>query len=181
MEYRLKIGDEVWFCRADIREANAVRITMKDHVVDVHYSRVSAHQIHLMVDGTATRAFVAGGDDEKIVVIEGVPYPVQNEDVLDQTAAKRKGPRGIPRHVTPPMPSVVVRIMVSPGGLVRKGDGVVVVTAMKMESTLTAPHDGRVRNIHVAVGDKVMPGQVLVDIEKEEGAAAGESGDKAVP
>jgi len=79
------------------------------------------------------------------------------------------------------MPSVVVRIMVSPGDLVRKGDGVVVVMAMKMESTLTAPYDGRVRNINAAVGDKVMPGQILVDIEKEEGAAAGGSGEKAVP
>ena len=181
MDYRLRIGDEVWYCRADSGEENAVRITMKDHVVNVRYSMVSEHQIHLMVDGTATSAFITGGEDEKMVVIEGVPYPIQNEDVLTQTASKRKGPRAVPQQVTPPMPSVVVRIMVSPGDLVRKGDGVVVVMAMKMESTLTAPYDGRVRNINAAVGDKVMPGQILVDIEKEEGAAAGGSGEKAVP
>lgn len=171
MDYRLRIGDEVWYCKAEAGEENTVRITMKDHVVNVRYAVVSDHQLHLMVDGAATSAFVTGGMDEKTVLIEGVPYPVQNEDVLAQAASKRKGPRAIPQHVTPPMPSVVVRIMVSPGDAVRKGDGVVVVMAMKMESTLSAPHDGRVRTVNVAVGDKVMPGQILVDIEKEEGAA----------
>jgi biotin carboxyl carrier protein len=177
MDYRLRIGDEVWYCKADGGEENTVRITMKDHVVNVRYSMVSENQIHLMVDGTATSAFVTGGSDEKTVVIEGIPYPVQNEDVLVQVSSKRRGPRVLPQHVTPPMPAVVVRIMVSPGDFVSKGDGVVVVMAMKMESTLAAPHDGRVRTINVVVGDKVMPGQILVDIEKEAGAGAGESRD----
>jgi pyruvate/2-oxoglutarate dehydrogenase complex dihydrolipoamide acyltransferase (E2) component len=70
------------------------------------------------------------------------------------------------------MPAVVVSILVSQGDCVKQGDRVVVVSAMKMETTLTAPYDGRVRTVHVAVGDKVMPGQVLVDIEKNADAGA---------
>ena len=66
------------------------------------------------------------------------------------------------------MPSVVVRIMVAEGNEVEKGQGVVVVSAMKMETTLQAPFKGRVLKINVAEGEKVMPGQILVDIEKEE-------------
>jgi biotin carboxyl carrier protein len=38
---------------------------------------------------------------------------------------------------------------------------------MKMETTLRAPHDGIVKAVQVAVGDKVMPGQVLVDIDRD--------------
>jgi biotin carboxyl carrier protein len=38
---------------------------------------------------------------------------------------------------------------------------------MKMETTLTAPSEGRVRSVNVAVGDKVMPGQILVDIDRD--------------
>jgi biotin carboxyl carrier protein len=65
------------------------------------------------------------------------------------------------------MPSVVVRILVAEGDQVEKGQGVVVVMAMKMETTLRAPFSGKMLKINVSVGDKVMPGQILVDIERE--------------
>jgi biotin carboxyl carrier protein len=66
------------------------------------------------------------------------------------------------------MPSVVERIMVAEGDLVEKGQSVIVVSAMKMEATLQAPFKGKVLKINVAEGDKVMPGQILVDIERQE-------------
>jgi pyruvate carboxylase len=44
---------------------------------------------------------------------------------------------------------------------------VIVVESMKMETTLSAPSDGRVRAVNVAAGDKVMPGQILVDIDRD--------------
>jgi biotin carboxyl carrier protein len=66
------------------------------------------------------------------------------------------------------MPSVVERIMVAEGDLVEKGQSVIVVSAMKMEATLQAPFKGKVLKINVAEGDKVMPGQILADIEREE-------------
>ena len=39
--------------------------------------------------------------------------------------------------------------------------------AMKMEATIRTPYPGRVVKINVADGDKVMPRQIIVDIEKE--------------
>jgi 3-methylcrotonyl-CoA carboxylase alpha subunit len=66
------------------------------------------------------------------------------------------------------MPAVVVGVLVSEGDLVELGDRLLVISAMKMETTLTAPRDGRVAAVNVAVGDKVMPGTILVDIEKDD-------------
>jgi biotin carboxyl carrier protein len=43
----------------------------------------------------------------------------------------------------------------------------VVVTAMKMETTLAAPKDGLVKRINTSVQSKVMPGDILVEIEEE--------------
>jgi biotin carboxyl carrier protein len=59
---------------------------------------------------------------------------------------------------------------VSAGDAVVKGQAVVIVSAMKMETTLVAPFDGTVSKVNVAEGDKVMPGDVLVDIEKDSAA-----------
>jgi len=66
--------------------------------------------------------------------------------------------------------------MVSEGDDVEKGQGVVVVSAMKMETTLQAPFKGKVVQINVAEGDKVMPGQILVDIEREKEADSSSEG-----
>jgi len=72
-----------------------------------------------------------------------------------------------PGEVTPPMPAVVVRILIHEGDRVKRGQGLIVVTAMKMETTLVAPSDGRVKKINTSEGAKVVPGEILVEIEEE--------------
>lgn len=73
----------------------------------------------------------------------------------------------LPGVVTPPMPATVVRILVSVGDEVEQGQALVVVSAMKMETTLTAPHKGSVRAIRAEVGATVRPGEVVVDVEEK--------------
>jgi biotin carboxyl carrier protein len=84
---------------------------------------------------------------------------------IEPVLVRRSGKgRDLPREVTPPMPAAVVRVLVTPGDRVEKGQPLVVVSAMKMETTLVAPRDGVVLNVNAAEGDKVSPGQNLVDI-----------------
>lgn len=63
------------------------------------------------------------------------------------------------------MPGKVVRILLSNGDEVNKGDGVIVVEAMKMQNEMKSPKDGRVSEIKVVEGDTVGAGDVLVVIE----------------
>lgn len=58
---------------------------------------------------------------------------------------------------------IVVKVLVSEGQAVKKGEAVLVLEAMKMESNVVAPNDGTVSKIHVAPGDSVKKGQVLVE------------------
>ncbi len=56
-------------------------------------------------------------------------------------AAGRVGPAGAAGpEVGPPMPAVVVRLLVAPEQRVAAGEALLVVAAMKMETTLVAPH-----------------------------------------
>jgi biotin carboxyl carrier protein len=77
------------------------------------------------------------------------------------------GERVIPPEVRPPMPAVVVKVMVAVGDAVTRGQPLVVVSAMKMETTLVAPKDGMVSEIKVKEGDKVSPADILVGIEEK--------------
>ncbi len=69
----------------------------------------------------------------------------------------------------PTTPAVVVRVLVAPGDRVVWGQAVVVVSAMKMETTLCAPRDGVVQEVHATVGARVRPGDVLVLVGNEVG------------
>jgi biotin carboxyl carrier protein len=64
-----------------------------------------------------------------------------------------------------PMPGLVVRIQVQPGGAVAAGSGVLVLEAMKMENELRAVGPGVVRAVRVQPGQAVEKGQVLVEFD----------------
>ena len=56
---------------------------------------------------------------------------------------------------------------VAAGASVSKGDLLLIMEAMKMEHRITAPRDGVVASVHVAVGDQVDNGQLLVSMAEE--------------
>jgi biotin carboxyl carrier protein len=63
------------------------------------------------------------------------------------------------------MPGKVVRILKAAGDPVEKGEGVIVVEAMKMQNEMRSPKDGVIDTINVAEGDTVAAGDVLLVIE----------------
>ena len=64
-----------------------------------------------------------------------------------------------------PMPGLIIRYLKQVGDAVKKGEGVVVLEAMKMENALVAPCDGVVKAVKFASGDNVAKGATLVLIE----------------
>ena len=64
-----------------------------------------------------------------------------------------------------PMPGLVLSIMVQPGDTVVKGDGLMVLEAMKMENIIRTPADGIVRSLEVEKSDAVEKNQVLIKFE----------------
>ena len=63
------------------------------------------------------------------------------------------------------MPGLVLSIMVEPGDSVKKGEGVMVLEAMKMENIIRTPADGIVKSIDVKKSDAVEKNQVLIKFE----------------
>lgn len=72
--------------------------------------------------------------------------------------AKAQAPAG---SLLAPMPGKVIRVAVEPGALVEKGQVLLVLEAMKMEHSISAPASGRVGALPAKVGDTVAAGDVL--------------------
>jgi biotin carboxyl carrier protein len=88
-------------------------------------------------------------------------------EILDPLTLKRRsredagGTGGVVKAL---MPGRIVRIVVSQGDAVRKGQGLMILEAMKMENEILAPADGTVDEIFVAAGDTVEAGAPLLHI-----------------
>ncbi len=72
--------------------------------------------------------------------------------------------------LTTPLPGVVVAVLVAVGQKVAAGDVLMVVEAMKMEHSITAPFAGTIGAIHCAPGDRVPEGKALLELSRAQDA-----------
>ena len=174
MTRKLRIEEREHTVTAGPAEADGKRrvtVDGREHEVELRGEPEGA--LELTVDGRRARLCVARGPEGTWVHHAGRVRLVR-EVVPEPTTGNRKPKTSAPGAsrpgaVTPSFPSVVVAVLVQVGDEVRKGQELVVVSAMKMESRLTAPRAGRVRAVRAAVGASVKPGDELVELE-----AAGE-------
>lgn len=65
-------------------------------------------------------------------------------------------------EIKAPMPGLVLDILVQPGDLVKKGDKILILEAMKMENAIKSPVDAVISEIHIQKGTAVDKNQSLV-------------------
>lgn len=96
-----------------------------------------------------------------VEVLTGAP---EAPEVGGAQAPRRPKPKG-PGDVATSMPGKVIKVLVTQGQAVKKGDLVLIVEAMKMESQVLAPIAGTVKTLHVAEGDDVKTDETLLVVE----------------
>lgn len=96
---------------------------------------------------------------EKPTFIAAAPRPATS------AAAAAPASKSVPGTVTSPLPGSIIKIMVSVGQAVKRGDTLLTMESMKMENNIKAEKDGVVKAILVQHGQSVMQGDALVDLE----------------
>jgi methylmalonyl-CoA carboxyltransferase small subunit len=67
--------------------------------------------------------------------------------------------------VISPIAGTVMEVKCRAGDEVKNGQELLVIEAMKMETAISAPRDGKVKSVPVAAGDSVRENQLLVEFE----------------
>lgn len=117
------------------------------------------------------------------VEVNGTPYKVELDKPLKTTIKPIVRPAAAPTTasggpvvtrpsvpskssgVKSPLPGVIVDIKVKEGDIVKRGQVIVILEAMKMENNINADKDGKVTAIKVNKGDSVLEGTDLIIIE----------------
>ena len=67
--------------------------------------------------------------------------------------------------ITAPLPGVITSVKVKEGEIIKAGQVVAVLEAMKMDNDLQAERDGKVKEVKVEKGDSVLEGAVIIILE----------------
>ena len=78
--------------------------------------------------------------------------------------AKIKAEDGNTNHVGSPLPGQIAKIFVSEGAKIIKGDKVLVIEAMKMETIITAEKSGTIKKLYISSGENVETKDLLIEI-----------------
>ena len=97
---------------------------------------------------------------------EAVSPVRQAPPTIETTAEAAPRTAGGDHRVTAPMPGTVIRVLAAEGERVEARQPLVVLEAMKMETPLASPFAALVRSVHVAEGDRVTGGALLVELEE---------------
>ncbi|MDQ7781435.1 MAG: biotin/lipoyl-containing protein [Desulfomonilaceae bacterium] len=167
MEYRVRIDEQVYPLVATSMDDKG-RCTMgpAGEPEPVVIKVVSSNHVRLEIQGRARSIFAARSDDGTWIWCDGRARVVKDADLEERR--KSRAPGATAREITPPTPASVVRILVETGDRVAKGQGIVTVSAMKMEMTLTAPYSGTVTAINTSIGAQVSPGEILAEIAPDD-------------
>lgn len=148
------------------RDRLCVRLDGRDFPADV--LQVAPHHYSMLIQGRHYEIDVLEMEEASVVLVNGQPFRVdiQPEQMrYGRTQPRKTESQGGNKSVSAPMPGKVVKLLVKLGDVVREGDGIVVVEAMKMENELKAPVAGTVAEIRAGEGKAVNGGDVLVVIE----------------
>ena len=128
--------------------------------------RLRATVAGIAVNATTFRETLSLGGERITISVQESTWHFGLDDPLAVTVSD-EGESG---WLTAPMPGRIVRVLADDGAKVQRGTPLMILEAMKMEHTITAPAAGHVEHFNFALGDWVSEGEVLVDFVAEEGA-----------
>lgn len=119
----------------------------------------------MVIDNRSYEVFVEQQEGEYDVLIAGELFRLRVQDEWARRLAniqrRSRGQEGdLP--VKAPMPGIVLAVEVEPGDRVERGQGLMVLGAMKMENQIKAPRAGVVKSISCQQGQTVEQGRVLL-------------------
>ena len=171
MRYQINIGGRNFALdlKKEIGHENRWLARLNGREIALDVLQVSENALSLVLEGQSFQARWENSSDEngtRRIIVGGKTYEVTLRDAKslrsrNQTATGDNGPL----KVRASMPGKVVRVLANKGDSIRRGNGILVIEAMKMQNEVRSPKDGTVKELHAREGMNVNAGDVLAVLE----------------
>ena len=139
-EFSFKINGAEYKCAVEEIEAGKTNVTVNGKTYEVETEKTAAPKV-------ATPKPAAAAPKAEAPKAEAKPAaPIAGDGI----------------KVKSPLPGSVIKVLVSEGQAVKKGDTLLTLESMKMENAIMAEQDGTVKQIVVSAGQNVMQDDVLI-------------------
>lgn len=164
MHHAFKLGDAEHNVALS-RSAQAYRLHIGDAVLDVDLAVGADGRAWLTLGERHLEVVVATRGDDVFVHVDGEAYQLRYRHPLDRLAAQAGG--SADDHIRAPMPGSIVLVSVSAGDAVTKGQTLLVMESMKMETTIAAPRDGVIATVTYEKGQTFDRDALLLSLEAQ--------------
>ncbi len=132
-------------------------------------NKVSEGYFHILFENRSYRAEIVHTDVASKTItfkINGRKYSVELKDkfdlLLEKMGMNQKSTHKV-NSIKAPMPGLIIDLKINAGDVVKEGDALLILEAMKMENILKSPGEGVIKNVKVKKGENVEKGQVLIE------------------
>ena len=147
------------------RARDGYRLHLGERVVPANLHVEDDGSAVLTVSGHSERVLIAVRGEDVFVHMDGEAYQLRYEHPLEGLAQRSGG--GADDAVRAPMPGNLVAVQVKAGDVVSRGQTLLVMESMKMETTIAAPRDGVVEAVHFEKGQTFDRDAVLLSLAVE--------------
>ena len=150
----------------EINEDGRILVNGQERVIDFRVLR-EGELYSLLLDHQSFEAVIEEREDVHHVLMAGDLFEVKVTDERSRRLAgafMAFGETSGEVTIRAPMPGLIVRVPVTEGQSVSKGETLVILESMKMENELKSPRDGIVHHLSVAPGDSVEQNKALVTL-----------------
>src|SRR5918992_3771312 len=167
MAFIANLGDQNYTVEIEEIGKSVYRVLVDGNDFLVDGKKTGRTNYSLIVNNRSFEIEVDNSEDEYRVLVDGRNYHVH---LVDERRLRVGGTQsGLQlqgrQNVSVPMPGKIIAVLVSEGDTVEKGQGLVIVEAMKMENEVRSPINGEVKEIKVTPGETVEGGAVLLIVE----------------
>ena len=169
MKYIVNINGRDYQVEYD--ESTPAEVSLDGKRMNVNMQQGTHHQnVHMILENESLMFWIERNEEGYHAHCQGRDFNITVEDEQTRrlkTMLKASGAKTVAGTVKASMPGLVVKTMVEPGETVTKGQGLVIVEAMKMENEIQSPVNGKVVKVHVAPQQAVEKGETLLTIEPD--------------
>ncbi len=140
-----------------------VSVDGRERVVDSR--QTGAGTFSLLIEHATAEVSVVSRGEEFAVAVAGRTHHLRLLDERRSRRHARGGETDGAREVRAAMPGKVVAVLVEAGAAIERGQGLLVIEAMKMENEIAAPRTGTVTELRVRPGQAVEAGEILARID----------------